>query len=38
MAIVKSARQRFLRNSVPGRALEMNLSGLSRRAAAELPQ
>ena len=45
MAIMKSAPQRFLRNSVLGivsqfpgfrRSLEMNLSGLSRRAAAEL--
>ena len=47
MAIMKSAPRRFLRNSVLGivsqfpgfrRSLEMNLSGLSRRAAAELQQ
>ena len=47
MAIMKGAPQRVLRNSVLGivsqfpgfrRSLEMNLSGLSRRAAAELSQ
>jgi hypothetical protein len=45
MATMKSAPQRFLRNIALGminlfplarRRLEMNLSGLSRRAAAEL--